>query len=89
MFDNRFIQLISRLCHLSSVSELTKAVLKNISGLCRTCRGLATWVDPRKQDGAPCRRYVYMGTLAARLVAVDAATGEFCTEFGDGVGQNH
>lgn len=47
-----------------------------------TCRGLATWVDPQRQAGEACRRSIYEATQDGRLVAVDAASGHACPEFG-------
>jgi quinoprotein glucose dehydrogenase len=50
-----------------------------------TCRGLAAWQDPAPDAGA-CRHRLFLGTLDARLVAVDADTGQPCHGFGrDGV----
>jgi quinoprotein glucose dehydrogenase len=45
-------------------------------------RGLATWLDDKRPAGAPCRRRLFEATIDARLVAVDAATGGGCTDFG-------
>ena len=50
----------------------------------QACRGVSTWLDARKADGDVCRRRIITGTLDARLIALDAATGLPCTEFGDG-----
>lgn len=47
-------------------------------------RGVATWLDAKVQSGAPCRRRLFEATLDARLVAVDAATGSPCADFGSG-----
>ncbi|MGH0033494.1 MAG: pyrroloquinoline quinone-dependent dehydrogenase [Myxococcota bacterium] len=49
----------------------------------RTCRGVALWrgVDAGAPDAA-CARRVFMGTMDARLVAVDAETGRPCPDFG-------
>lgn len=47
-------------------------------------RGVATWLDAARPAGAPCRRRVYVGTVDARLIALDAATGRPCTDFGAG-----
>jgi quinoprotein glucose dehydrogenase len=45
-------------------------------------RGVATWLDPRiARDGA-CRRRIYVATIDARLIALDAAKGKPCTGFG-------
>ena len=51
----------------------------------RVCRGIATWVDTAKKKGDFCRRRIYMTTLDLRLMAVDAATGQRCPDFGDNV----
>ena len=50
----------------------------------QTCRGVAHWSEPEPRPGAACQHRVYMGTLDARLLALDANTGELCTGFGDG-----
>src|SRR5215470_12512212 len=41
-------------------------------------RGLGTWVDSQLAAGKPCRRRLFEATIDARLVAVDAATGNLC-----------
>ena len=48
------------------------------------CRGVSTWLDPAAPEGARCRRRILTGTLDARLIALDAATGEPCEDFGEG-----
>lgn len=45
-------------------------------------RGLATWVDPRQSEGQACRRRLFEATLDARLIALDARTGQPCADFG-------
>ncbi len=35
-------------------------------------------------DGAPCQRRILMNTINAELIALDADTGKFCTDFGNG-----
>lgn len=45
-------------------------------------RGAATWVDPSRAAGQPCRRRIFEATQDARLVAVDAANGWPCADFG-------
>ncbi|HEY4211974.1 MAG TPA: pyrroloquinoline quinone-dependent dehydrogenase [Steroidobacteraceae bacterium] len=45
-------------------------------------RGLATWLDGTRKAGTACRRRLYEATIDARLVAVDAATGNACADFG-------
>jgi len=44
-------------------------------------RGVVYWVDPDARAGQPCKERVFVGTLDARLIALDAASGERCTEF--------
>jgi quinoprotein glucose dehydrogenase len=46
-------------------------------------RGVATWLDAAQAAGQSCRRRIYEATLDARLIAVDAATGKPCQDFGD------
>ncbi|MCY4128029.1 MAG: pyrroloquinoline quinone-dependent dehydrogenase [Gammaproteobacteria bacterium] len=46
-----------------------------------TSRGVAVWVDSN-EDSVECRVRVFAGTLDARLIALDAFTGEFCPSFG-------
>jgi quinoprotein glucose dehydrogenase len=48
-------------------------------------RGVATWLDPniREHTGGLCRRRIFEATLDARLVALDAATGVPCPDFGE------
>jgi quinoprotein glucose dehydrogenase len=48
------------------------------------CRGVASWLDPQRAAGAVCRRRIYMATVDARLVAIDAETGKACEDFGAG-----
>lgn len=49
-----------------------------------TSRGVTTWEDPDKARTGPCRRRVFLGTLDARLLALDADTGRPCAGFGIG-----
>ena len=49
-------------------------------------RGVATWLDSTRPVGHPCHRRVFEATQDARLVAVDAAKGSPCADFGK-VGQ--
>ncbi|MGH8310549.1 MAG: PQQ-binding-like beta-propeller repeat protein, partial [Steroidobacteraceae bacterium] len=48
-----------------------------------TSRGVSVWRDPRAIPAAPCAQCVFTGTLDARLIAIDAATGRPCADFGD------
>ena len=45
-------------------------------------RGAATWLDSARPSGQPCRRRIFESTQDARLVAVDAANGAPCADFG-------
>jgi quinoprotein glucose dehydrogenase len=47
-----------------------------------TSRGVSTWVDTRVRPGGPGRRRLFIATIDARLIALDAATGEPIKEFG-------
>jgi quinoprotein glucose dehydrogenase len=45
-------------------------------------RGVSAWADPRADRNRPCARRIYIGILDSRLLALDAATGEPCQDFG-------
>jgi quinoprotein glucose dehydrogenase len=48
-------------------------------------RGVSTtWLDPTRSEGQPCRRRIFIGTIDARLIALDAVTGKPCAGFGFG-----
>jgi quinoprotein glucose dehydrogenase len=47
-------------------------------------RGVSLWEDPDSKHSGACTRRVFTGTLDARLLAVDAGTGEPCKDFGTG-----
>ena len=42
----------------------------------QTCRGVAHWQEPSPVAGRPCQERVYMGTLDARMIGLDAKTGK-------------
>lgn len=46
-------------------------------------RGVTSWIDPEAAAGAPCRHRIFVGTLDARLIALDGATGQPCAGFGE------
>jgi quinoprotein glucose dehydrogenase len=48
------------------------------------CRGVATWLEPERGPGQACRRRILTATNDARLIALDAATGRPCPDFGKG-----
>jgi quinoprotein glucose dehydrogenase len=45
-------------------------------------RGVSTWVDASAPADSPCRRRIYLGTIDARIIALDAKTGTPCLGFG-------
>lgn len=45
------------------------------------CRGVSSW---RSGETGVCEHRILLGTLDARLIALDAGTGERCMDFGDG-----
>ncbi len=49
-----------------------------------TCRGVAYYAQQGVPADQPCATRIIEGTMDARLVAVDAMTGELCKDFGDG-----
>jgi len=46
-------------------------------------RGVSLWVDQASAPGAVCHARIYAPTLDARLLALDAATGQPCEDFGE------
>ncbi|MHB8816132.1 MAG: pyrroloquinoline quinone-dependent dehydrogenase [Steroidobacteraceae bacterium] len=46
-------------------------------------RGVSLWVDPGKPPDAECGARIYASTLDGRLLALDAATGKPCEDFGE------
>lgn len=47
-----------------------------------TCRGVAYYAAPNLDPREPCAERIVQGTLDARLIAVDARTGQPCAGFG-------
>src|SRR5262249_32977085 len=45
-------------------------------------RGVSAWRDARTKAGAPCCLRIFIGTLDARLIAIDGNTGQVCPDFG-------
>ena len=45
-------------------------------------RGVATWLDAARANGRSCWRRIFESTQDARLLAIDAATGAPCVDFG-------
>ena len=46
-------------------------------------RGVSLWIDSGATAGAACRARIYAATLDGRLLALDAATGKPCDNFGE------
>ncbi len=46
-------------------------------------RGVSSWIDPGALPGSPCHHRIFVGTLDARLIALDGTTGKPCQDFGD------
>jgi quinoprotein glucose dehydrogenase len=46
-------------------------------------RGVAAWHDSKATSGQPCALRIFFGTLDARLIALDGATGKPCADFGE------
>jgi len=47
-----------------------------------TSRGVSAWHDSHAKAGKPCALRIFIGTLDARLIALDGATGKPCSDFG-------
>ena len=47
-----------------------------------TSRGVAAWRSTSAKTSRPCALRIFIGTLDARLVALDGATGKPCADFG-------
>jgi quinoprotein glucose dehydrogenase len=48
-----------------------------------TNRGVSTWLDATAAADATCRRRIYLATVDARLIALDARDGVPCSGFGE------
>ena len=59
----------------SSRKALTQPVLKN--------RGVSYWQAKKPAAGQACQRIVYMGTVDGKLFALDADSGNPCSDFAD------
>ena len=47
-----------------------------------TSRGVSAWQDGAAKPGQACALRIFIGTLDARLIALDGATGKPCEDFG-------
>lgn len=50
----------------------------------QTCRGVSYYADAKIAAGQPCAARIYLPTSDARLIALDAANGQFCPAFAEG-----
>jgi len=48
-----------------------------------TSRGVSAWREKSAKAGQPCALRIFIGTLDARLIALDGETGKPCTDFGE------
>lgn len=48
-----------------------------------TSRGVAWWTDEAADTNTRCSQRIFIGTLDARLIALDARTGARCPDFGN------
>lgn len=48
------------------------------------CRGVAYWQDDQVEDGKFCKHRIVTATNELELIALDAATGKLCPDFGEG-----
>ena len=46
-------------------------------------RGVSLWVDEKAAQDVPCRARIFAPTLDGRLLALDAANGKLCADFGE------
>ena len=46
-------------------------------------RGVTSWIDPAGELDSPCRHRIFVGTIDARLIALDGENGKRCKGFGD------
>ena len=48
-----------------------------------TSRGVSAWFDDKAKPGSACKLRIFLGTLDARLIALDGETGKPCADFGE------
>lgn len=61
----------------------TQTKLKAMTQPALKTRGVAYWEADDPVSGKPCQKIVYIGTMDARLFALDADTGKKCKNFAD------
>jgi quinoprotein glucose dehydrogenase len=57
-------------------------IARNVNYSEATSRGVSFWRDRRAHADQPCSLRIFVGTLDARLIALDGRTGKPCTDFG-------
>jgi quinoprotein glucose dehydrogenase len=62
----------------------THSVLEAVTQPDLKTRGVAYWQAAAPQPGTPCQKIVYIGTMDAKLHAVDADSGKKCEGFASG-----
>ena len=45
-------------------------------------RGVSAWEDTSQAEGSACKRRIFIGTIDARLISIDADSGKTCVAFG-------
>src|SRR6516164_3737678 len=45
-------------------------------------RGVSAWEDTSQPEGSACKRRIFIGTIDARLISIDADSGKTCVAFG-------
>ncbi len=60
------------------------AVLEAVTQPDLKTRGVAYWQAESPKSGQPCQKIVYIGTMDAKLHAVDADSGQLCAGFAKG-----
>lgn len=60
----------------------SKALLKALTQPDMKNRGVAYWEAENPVEGQACQKRIYIGTMDAKLHAVDADTGQPCADFG-------
>jgi len=61
------------------------AATRKTDGAPLRCRGVTGWTSTESADaGGLCAKTVFLGTIDARIFALDAGSGEACPDFNDG-----
>lgn len=63
--------------------EFDPHLYRNTNAGILTSRGVAAWASATASAGTPCAARIFVATMDTRLIAVDAANGQPCQDFGD------